>query len=73
MINGIRQEWLNIALRAQSVAECNPRGYTIVEMRVLVDQSGKPVFWDEPMATKLEPHRGAAAFLEKILASFGGR
>lgn len=73
--NDLRPQWCNFARRLQQIA--SPKAYhdvtayNILTVEVLVDQEGNPIFWSKPEVTPLEPARGAAAFLERLLRSFG--
>jgi len=63
----IRPDWLNVIRRLQSVA-CQQRGYAIITMSVVVDAAGRPVFWESPRMTQLEPAEGAARFMAQVVA-----
>lgn len=67
MTPDIKPDWLNVIRRLQSVAG-QQRGYAIVSIQVVVDESGAPVFWCEPQLTKLEPQQRGAQFLAQLIS-----
>ena len=58
-------DWLNIIRSMQSEASKN-NGLAIIEIRVMVDGSGKPVCWSEPRMTKIEPWRRAQTVIDLL-------
>ena len=58
-------DWLNIIRSMQSEASKN-NGLAVIEMKVMVDGSGKPVFWTEPKMTKIEPWRRAQIIIDLL-------
>jgi len=67
----IKSDWLNVIRRLQSVA-CQQRGYAIVSIQVVVDESGSPVFWCEPEMMRLEPQGRGAQFLAQMIRGMKG-
>ena len=61
------RDWLNIIRRLQSVA-CRQRGYAILSIQVLVDETGRPVFWTEPEMVKLEPQGRGGQFIAQMIS-----
>ena len=62
----IKGDWLNVIRRLQSVAG-QQKGYAIVSIQVVVDETGCPVFWCEPEMIKLEPQGRGAQFLAQMI------
>lgn len=58
-------DWLNLIRSMQAEASKN-NGLAIIEVRVLVDSSGKPVSWTEPRMTKIEPWRRAQVVIDLL-------
>ncbi len=52
-------QWFNIIRRIQSVSKNGNNGIAIVNMRIVVDQDGRPRLWTEPTVTRLEPKRSS--------------
>jgi hypothetical protein len=52
--------------RLQQVA-CRQRGYAIITCKVLVDESGDPVYWMDPSMEKIEPINNSKDFLSQLL------
>ena len=50
----IKPQWLNVIRRIQSVARKN-EGVGIMQIKVMVNQDGLPLFWIEPEMILLEP------------------
>lgn len=50
----IKPQWLNVIRRIQSVARRN-EGVGIIQIKVMVNQEGIPLFWIEPEMILLEP------------------
>ena len=62
----IRPKWATFMSRLQQVA-CRQRGYAIITCKVLVDESGDPVYWMDPSMEKIEPISSSRDFLSQLL------
>jgi len=61
----IKPQWLNVIRRIQSVARKND-GVGIINIKVMVNQDGLPLFWIEPEMVLLEPKTAISVeFLKK--------
>jgi hypothetical protein len=63
----IKPDWINMIRRIQSVAR-RQQGYAIISICVVVNQDGIPMFFNEPVVTKLEPHGNATQFLGQLIS-----
>lgn len=50
----LRREWVDLALRLQSMAE-RTEGPAVLRMAVLLNRAGTPVVWTKPEVVKVEP------------------
>lgn len=64
-MQSLRQSWLSILSRLQSVAT-RERGAVVLTIRVLV-VDGEPQIWSEPKLTRLEPLHRVPSFVSLIL------
>ena len=62
----LRRPWLRVVRRIESVARRHD-GMAVVTIRVLVDSSGLPINWAEPLITRLEPRVVAEDALRRAL------
>jgi len=51
----LRITWLKVALRLQKEADFCNSGYSVLTMRVLVNEKGDAVSWTPPQVSKIEP------------------
>jgi hypothetical protein len=51
----INNQWLKIARRMESCSKQYPLGYSVVNLAILVNSQGLPVFWAHPIVTPIEP------------------
>lgn len=65
----IKPEWLNVIRRLQSVAKDGNNGLAVVNISVMVDKDGLPVFWSEPIRCKIEPKRAAQDVINMLTAA----
>ena len=63
----VKSPWLNVIRRLQSVS-CNQKGFAIVSIQILVDESGCPILWTEPSMVKLEPQSRGTKFLADLIS-----
>lgn len=63
----VRACWLNPIRRLQSLAG-QQKGYAILEIKIVVDERGNPVFWTEPTMTKIEPQASGARIMAQIIS-----
>lgn len=64
----IKPTWLSVIRKLQAVAERN-HGACVMQLNVIVNDQGNPVFWAEPTLTRLEPRASA----EQIIAIMTGK
>ena len=62
LTSDVKPQWLNVIRRLQSACYGN-QGYAVLSIRVLVNGTGEPVLWTEPLRTKLEPKSKALDML----------
>lgn len=73
MANGdnLRPEWLSVAARMQQVA-CTENSNAVLNMHILVDRSGNPVFWFEPDIVRIEPSARLTEAISYLIRSRNG-
>lgn len=59
----LKPGWLNLGKRCQSAARREHGGYTLMMLKVLVDQDGAPLIWTIDQV-KLEPKSKCHKLLE---------
>jgi hypothetical protein len=67
LTDDIKPCWLNPIRRLQSMAG-QQKGYAILEIKIVVDEHGNPVFWTEPTMTKIEPQSSGARLMAQIIS-----
>lgn len=60
-------DWLNVIRRLQAESG-KQSGYALINITVMVDQAGNPVFWTEPQMTRLEPKSRAGEILQRLIS-----
>lgn len=66
MCEDVKKNWLNVARKCQSVCG-QERGFSVVQIVILVGPGGEPVFWLQPEMSKIEPLNGASGFLTQVM------
>jgi len=59
--------WFNVIRRLQAAVASN-RGFAIISIQIVVNETGEPVFWTEPGMVKLEPQGRGAHFLAQLIS-----
>jgi hypothetical protein len=55
--NGLSRRWISLARKLQDVSaglSTSHKGYSIVSVRILVDENGEPAFWTKPQLVRVE-------------------
>jgi len=70
MSNGenLRSGWLSVASRMQQKA-CTENANAVLNINVLIDKSGNPIFWFEPGVIRIEPAARLSEAIEYMLKS----
>lgn len=64
-VQELRPRWANFASRLQASLHKN-RGYALVTITFLVDESNNPVVWGPPDVSKIEPAISAGDVLMNV-------
>ena len=68
--DNLRPKWASVAARMQQVA-CVENANAVINISVLIDRDGNPVFWFEPTVSKLEPAAKFTDALAEMIRSKG--
>ncbi len=59
-------KWLNFTRRMQSACSRHNPGVIVLDVKVVVDQSGNPVGWTSPKVTPVEPQNQGETILNLL-------
>lgn len=69
----IRPKWLNPIRRLQSIARRHNNGIAVLQITVVVDSDGDPVFWTNPKKVLIEPKAKSREFIDLLMEMQGSQ